>query len=92
MIRAIAFVTCLIAGLFLVPVQGECSEILEQGPETEAVCCSVSYLMTQPDLSAAVPAVSHRQSFIKVRRTLSINEWSVALTLPARILHCVFRE
>lgn len=95
MTRAIAVVTCLIASLFLIPIQGECSEPCEYEPETEVECCVISCCETQSDIT-----VTGNRSVIRIRINIIPATFQIApstkfisiKTLPVRILHCVFRE
>ncbi len=48
MTRTIAIITCFLAACFLIPVQGECSELLDYEPEPEAICYVVSYCDIKP--------------------------------------------
>lgn len=94
MTRALAIILCLLATLFLVPVQGECSVIPEYESETEIECCVVvnsqSRLQVSENLSemslASVFHLAGRQAyiFVKIRKPF--------YHLPARLLNCVFRE
>lgn len=92
MTRAIAIISCLIAALFLVPVQTECEESLEYEQEAGIECCvlaccqSVSEIIKEPiGLSPSV-GMGKRPVFVAVKATGRISH------IPERLLHCVFRE
>lgn len=94
MTRALAIILCLIAALFLVPIQGECSEIPEYESETEIECCAVVSGLSQSQVVEKLPEVSFLSDLYLVRRHvyLYVEIRKSVYRLPARILNCVFRE
>lgn len=94
MTRALAIIFCLIAALFLVPIQGECSEIPEYESETEIECCAVVSGLSQSQVAEKLPEVSFLSDLYLVRRhvNLYVEIRKSVYRLPARILNCVFRE
>lgn len=92
MTRAIAIIICLIANLFLVPVQGDCSEIPEYESETEIECCIAvnSPALSQVDekQSKSLQAPYYERHHVCVTFKIQVH----IINLPARILNCVFRE
>lgn len=94
MTRALAIIFCLIASLFLVPIQGECSEIPEYESETEIECCAVVSGLSQSQVAEKLPDVSFLSDLYLVRRhvNLYVEIRKSVYRLPARILNCVFRE
>lgn len=95
MTRAIAVVTCLIASLFLIPIQGECSEPCEYEPETEVECCVMSFSETQSEMTVTVAGIRPviRINIIPTPFQIAPSTKFISIkTLPVRILHCVFRE
>lgn len=94
MTRALAIIFCLIASLFLVPIQGECSEIPEYESETEIECCAVVSGPSQSQVAEKLPDVSFLSDLYLVRRhvNLYVEIRKSVYRLPARILNCVFRE
>lgn len=94
MTRALAIIFCLIASLFLVPIQGECSEIPEYESETEIECCAVVRGPSQSQVAEKLPEVSFLSDLYLVRRhvNLYVEIRKSVYRLPARILNCVFRE
>lgn len=95
MTRAIAVVTCLIASLFLIPIQGECSEPCEYEPETEVECCVISCCETQSEMPVTATGI---RPVIRINiipnpfQTAPSTKFTSIQTPPVRILHCVFRE
>lgn len=94
MTRALAIILCLIATLFLVPIQGECSEIPEYESETEIECCAVVSGLSQSQVVEKLPEVSFLSDLYLVKRHvyLYVEIRKSVYRLPARILNCVFRE
>lgn len=94
MTRALAIIFCLIATLFLVPIQGECSEIPEYESETEIECCAVVSGLSQSQVVEKLPEVSFLSDLYLFRRhvNLYVEIRKSVYRLPARILNCVFRE
>lgn len=94
MTRALAIILCLTAALFLVPIQGECSEIPEYESETEIECCAVVSGLSQSQVAEKLPEVSFLSDLYLVRRHiyLYVEIRKSVYRLPARILNCVFRE
>lgn len=92
--RALAIIFCLIAALFLVPIQGECCEIPEYESETEIECCAVVSGLSQSQVAEKLPEVSFLSDLYLVRRHvyLYVEIRKSVYRLPARILNCVFRE
>ena len=92
MTRAFAIISCLIAALFLVPVQAECEESPEYEQETEIECCvlaccqSVSEIIEEPIDPSPVATMEKYPVFAVVKATGRISH------IPERLLHCVFRE
>ncbi len=92
MTRAIAIISCLIAALFLVPVQAECIEAAEGEPEAETGCCIAISCLSQSEVEEQLPAI-HSPLMTGFRREHVLPKASGDIIhLPARILHCVFRE
>lgn len=92
MTRAITIISCLIATLFLVPVQDDCSEIPEHELETEIECCVV---VDSPSLSQAPekqPELLLPSDLVRRHACVSVKTQKHVIHLPARILNCVFRE
>lgn len=92
MIRAIAVISCLIASLFLVPVQGDCNEISESELETEMECCVFINSQSQSKTEEVNPKLL--SSSISDKH-LDLTPVKPKLYVPhrsARILNCVFRE
>lgn len=92
MTRAIAFISCLIAALFLVAVQGECNEISEYEPETEIECGVVEWRQSQPEIPDTESELQPSDANISRQHHLSAKFQRHYFHIPARILHCVFRE
>lgn len=94
MTRALAIILCLTAALFLVPIQGECSEIPEYESETEIECCAVVSGLSQLQVAEKLLEVSFLSDLYLVRRHiyLYVEIRKSVYRLPARILNCVFRE
>lgn len=92
MTRAIAIISCLIATLFLVPVQGDCNEIPEYELETEIECCVVVNSLSQSQVTEKLPKLLLAPDLD--RRGVGVAEkiQKCVFHLPARILNCVFRE
>lgn len=95
MTRVIAMISCLIAALFLVPVQGDCDDIPEYESETEAECyvivvpLSRSLIAEAPAKPLSRPVSNRCRAFV----SSGIQEMrGHARHLPVRILNCVFRE
>lgn len=92
MTRAIAIISCIIATLFLVPVQGDCSKMPEYELETEIECCVVAGNFFQSQVTEDLPKLSF-VSDIEMRHVcVDVKIQKQDFHLPARILHCVFRE
>lgn len=92
MTRAIAIILCLIATLFLVPVQVECSEIPEYELETEIECCVVASSLPQSQVTEELPKLSMVSDTVRRHICVNVKILSHVFHLPARILNCVFRE
>lgn len=92
MIRAIAIISCLIATLFLVPVQGECNEMSEYESETESELCVMIHITLQSDVSEAVPKLSIPSVIKRHHYSAPVKTQHRQFHLPVRILNCVFRE
>lgn len=92
MIRAIAIISCLIATLFLVPVQDECIEIPEYELETEIECCIVCNNLSQSQIAEEQPKLLLASDIVRHHTFVSLKIQKQAFHLPARILNCVFRE
>ena len=92
MSRAIAIISCLIATLFLVPLQGDCSEIFDCESEAEIECCAVIHSLSQSQVTENLP--KSLPAPYSVRRHIggSVKILKHVFHLPARILNCVFRE
>ena len=92
MSRTCAILVCLISAFFLVPLQGDCAEVFEYGPETEAVCpvsnCGVT-------VSENTDSNVLRKYEPKVRRSMPQFQKKTCVLIPmppARILFCILRE
>lgn len=94
MTRAIAILLCLLATLFLVPVQGECSVIPEYESETEIECCVVVNGLSQLQVAENLSAMSLASDFYLAKRQayVYVKIRKPVYHLPARLLNCVFRE
>lgn len=92
MIRAIAIISCLIATLFLVPVQGDCCEIPEYELETEIECCVVVNSLYQSQVTEELPKLFAVSDLVRRYVHLSVKIHKSVFHLPTRILNCVFRE
>ena len=92
MTRAIAIITCFIAAMFLISIQGECSEICEYEPETEIECCAVSYTKTQSEQTGTNTKRIDRTDLGISYPPVSVINHTPSGIPPVRILHCVFRE
>ena len=92
MIRCIAVVICLFAALFLIPVQGECSEICEFEPETELECCIMSCNVTVSPAAEISPDHIAGITRAATDRTRPPKTVAPAGIHPARTVLCVFRE
>lgn len=92
MTRAIAIISCLIATLFLVPIQADCSEITEYESETEIGCCIVVDSLSQQHVADQMPKLSLASDIVRYHACISVNQQKHFVPLPARILNCVFRE
>lgn len=92
MTRAITIICCLIAALFLVPVQGDCSEIPEYELETEIECCAVVYSPSQSQVAEKLPNLLPASDSVRRHVGVSVKIQKQVFHLPARILNCVFRE
>lgn len=92
MTRIIAIISCIIVTLFLVPIQGECSEIPEYELETEIECCVVASSLYQSQVAEELS--KYPLASDTVRRHVCVNAkiQNKAFHLPARLLNCVFRE
>lgn len=92
MTRAITIICCLIATLFLVPAQGDCSEIPDYESEAEIECCAVVSGLSQSQVAENLPRLSLAPDMVwrPVKIVVRIRKHS--FHLPARILNCVFRE
>lgn len=95
MTRVIAMISCFIAALFLVPVQGDCNEIPEYESETEAECyvivvsLSRSFIVEEPAEPLSQPVSNRCRAFVSTKLQ---DMQRHARHLPVRILNCVFRE
>ncbi len=92
MIRIIAVILCLLSTLYLIPIQGECTEITEYEPDTEAEYSS--FITTK---SVSVPAYETGQGtelpYVRQRHFPPAPEPCAIPAEPqTRIMHCVFRE
>ncbi len=92
MTRAIAIISCLIAALFLVPVQGDCSEISEHESETEIECCVVVSSVFHSKNSKELPKILLSSGSNSYQNCEAVKATRLIFRLPARIIHCVFRE
>lgn len=92
MTRAIAIISCLIATLFLVPIQGECCEISEYELETEIECCVVASSLIQSQVTEELPELPLALDIVRRHVCVNVRIQNNAFHLPARILNCVFRE
>lgn len=92
MTRAIAIISCLIATLFLVPIQGDCSEIPEYELETEIECCTIVDSPSQLQVAEKQLKLLLVSDFVSHHAYVSVKTQKHIIHLPARILNCVFRE
>lgn len=92
MTRAIAIISCLIATLFLVPIQGECCEVPEYESETDIECCVVAGSLDQSQIAEEQPKLLLASDIVRHHAFVSLKIQKQAFHLPARILNCVFRE
>lgn len=92
MTRAIAIISCLVAALFLVPVQGDCGEISEYESETEIECCAVVSSVFHSKITEELPKISLPYESKIHHDYVSAKATELIYRLPTRILHCVFRE
>lgn len=92
MTRAIAIISCLIATLFLFPIQGACSDIPEYESETEIECCIAVDSLSQSQVAEKQPKLLPASDFVRHREYVSVKIQKHVSHLPARILNCVFRE
>lgn len=92
MTRAIAIISCLIATLFLVPIQGECCEISEYELETEIECCVVASSLFQSQVTEEQPKLLSASDVVRLHVCVNVKIQKYISNLPARILNCVFRE
>lgn len=92
MIRTFAIISCLIAALFLIPVQTDFMDIYECESEAEIELCVVA--LSQPQ--TVVAAKSQRllpAPYIKRHRVFTlVRKQGRLFHIPARIINCVFRE
>lgn len=92
MTRAIAIISCLIATLFLVPVQADCCEIPEYESETEIECCVVVNSLYQSQAAEELPKLFVASDLVRRHVYVYVKIQKSVFHLPARILNCVFRE
>lgn len=92
MTRAITIISCLIATLFLFPIQGDCSDIPEYESETEIECCIVVDSLSQSQVAEKQPKLLPASDFVRHHECVSVIIQKHVIHLPARILNCVFRE
>lgn len=92
MTRAIAIVSCFIVTLFLVPIQGECSEIPEDELETEVYCCAAVSSLSQSQITEKLPKLSFASDIGWRYVCVYVKIPCHIFRIPARILNCVFRE
>lgn len=92
MTRAIATITCLIATLFLVFIQGECCEIPEYQSETEIEYCAVACSLYQSQVTEHQPGLLPVSDLVKRRVFIYVKMREHVLHVSARILNCVLRE
>lgn len=92
MTRAITIICCLIATLFLVPAQGDCSEIPDYESEAEIECCAVVSGLSQSQVTENQPRLSLAPDVVWHPVRIVVRMWKHSVHLPARILNCVFRE
>lgn len=92
MTRAIAIISCLIATLFLFPIQGDCSDIPEYESETEIECCIAVDSLSQSQVTEKQPKLLPASDFVRHHECVSVKIQKHVIHLPARILNCVFRE
>lgn len=92
MIRAIAIISCFIATLFLVPVQGECNEISEHESETECELCVIMNDTPQSEITEDFPKQSLPSGIKRHHGVARVKTYALLFHRPVRILNCVFRE
>lgn len=92
MTRAITIICCLIATLFLVPVQGDCSEIPDYESEAEIECCAVISGLSQSQVAENLPKLSLAPDMVWRPVKIVVRIRKHLFHLSARILNCVFRE
>lgn len=95
MARYTAFLLCLFAALFLVPVQVEGIEILEYEADAEVECVVFGNVMSETPVSAvkrnAVETDAVKYFYAGNRSVVRYHSVDPVMP-PARIRHCVFRE
>lgn len=92
MIRTIALISCLIAALFYVPIQGECSETPEYESETEIECCVAASSSSQSQVAESLPKILPMSDSSRHNMSVSVKAQKPYFNQPVRILSCVFRE
>lgn len=92
MTRAIAIISCLIATLFLVPIQGECCEVPEYESETDIECCVVAGSLDQSQVTEEQSKLLPASDLVRRCVFMSVKMQKHVLHVPVRILNCVFRE
>lgn len=92
MARAIAIISCLIATLFLVPVQGDCCEVPEYELETEIECCVIVNCLSQLQVTEKLPELSLVSDMVRHHVCVNVRIQRLYFHQSTRILNCVFRE
>jgi hypothetical protein len=92
MTRAIAIISCLIAALFLVPIQGECCESPEYESESKIECCVAADSLFQSQIAEELPRLLPSSNLVRRHVLISVKMLKHVLHIPTRILNCVFRE
>lgn len=92
MIRAIAIISCFIATLFLVPVQGECNEISEHESETECELCVIVDRTSLSEITDDHNELLFPSGITRDHVFATVKSQDRKFHLPTRILNCVFRE
>ncbi len=91
MTRSYAVLMCFIASLFLLPIQGECSDIYDYKPETEAARYTMPYREKQSENIINYSEHNYKINNHQTSKPIFTHIASIRI-LPASILLCVLRE
>lgn len=92
MTRTIATISCLIAALLLVPIQGGCIELPEHELVTDMECYVVVSSSSQSQVAEELPKLLPISDSARHNLRVSVKIHNQNFNLPIRILNCVFRE